>query len=129
MSYEMRGGALVVTPRGTPLERDRLAMYEAIQRDASVPQGVPVLLDWSRMDNASLDDIERRARLLIARLGPKLGPVCAIIVPPRLGVEGRQLQRTAGAHGLRVGLFTDEASALRWISGRRDQQSGAPIRG
>ena len=116
MSYEMRAGVLVVTPRGTPPDNERLAMYEAIQRDASVPPRVPVLLDWSRMDNASLADIERRARLLIARLGPKLGQVCAIIVPPRLAVEGQQLQRTAVAHGLRVGLFRDEASAIRWMT-------------
>ena len=115
MSYELRAGVLVVTPRGTPPDDERLAMYEAIQRDPSVPHRVPVLLDWSRMDSASLDDIERRARLLLARLGPKLGEVCAIIVPPRLAVEGEQLQRTAVAHGLRVGLFRDEVSARRWM--------------
>ena len=116
MSYEMRAGVLVVIPRGTPPDDERLAMYEAIKRDASVPAKAPVLLDWSRMDSAPVVDIERRARLLIARLGPKLGQLCAIIVPPRLALEGEQIQRTALAHGLRVGLFRDEASALRWMS-------------
>jgi hypothetical protein len=115
MSYEMRAGVIVVTPRGTPADGERLAMYEAIKQDTSVPKSVPVLLDWSRMDNTSAGDIERRVRLFIARLGPKLGQVCAIIVPPRLAVEGRQLQRTASAHGLRVAPFRDEASALRWM--------------
>ena len=115
MSYEMRAGVLVVTPRGTPPDGERLAMYEAIKRDTSVPDSVRVLLDWSRMDNTTVGDIERRVRLFIARLGPKLGQVCALIVPPRLAAEGQQLQRTASAHGLRVELFRDEASALRWM--------------
>jgi hypothetical protein len=73
---------------------------------------VPVLLDWSRMDNTSAADMERRVRLFSARLGRTRGQVCAIIVPPRLAVEGQQVQRTASAHGLRVALFRDEASAL-----------------
>ena len=112
----MRGSVLVVTPRGTPPDHQRFALYDAITRDVSVPVNAPMLLDWSRMDNAPPGDIERRVRLLIRRLGSKLGQICAIVVPPRLALEGRQLQETASAHGLRVGLFRDEASALRWMT-------------
>ena len=116
LEYAVTGSILVLRPRGTPRDEERRDIYEAIARDPRVPNGALLLVDWARMDGTTSREIERRTQLLMARLGRLIGPVCAVIVPPRLALEGAEIRRVAAGAGLRVGLFADEASARRWLS-------------
>lgn len=107
---------LILRPRGTPTEEERQAGYDAIAADPRIPHGALVVLDMGRLDAlGSLKEVERRARILVARLGPKLGPVCAVIVPPRMALEAQHFQALSDHLGLRVAVFHDEPEALQWI--------------
>jgi hypothetical protein len=117
LSYECDGSVLTLTLRGTPHELQRTMVYSDIAADPRVPEAALLLVDIRRSD--AIDDaadIERRARLLAERLGPKLGAACAVIVPPRLAEAAALFQSMAPQLGLRIGLFRDEPEARQWLA-------------
>ena len=75
-----------------------------------------ILLDARRADApADLQDVEHRARVLVERLGGKLGAACAVIAPPRLLIEAQHMQAIAPTLGLQIRTFRDEPEALAWL--------------
>jgi hypothetical protein len=127
-SYEMHGPVLVIRIAGpsTPGERDTI--FEAIRTDPSVPDRSLLLVDAFGLATppATYDEIVARVARLVDLLGPKIGAACAAVFRPDAQWTGRQFQRIAARHDVRVGLFEDEPSAWRWLQGyvRRERHSG-----
>src|SRR5690348_8666287 len=116
LSYEVRGKVLTVVAKGSPSDFERRRLYEAIADDPRVPLGALVMLDVRRADAPEgAADIERRARMFVEGLGLKLGPPCAVIVPPRLVTELERFRTSSSVMGLRVQLFRDEPEAKQWL--------------
>lgn len=115
-TYDIEGRVLTLRPVGTPTEQQRSMAYETIVRDQRVPERALVLLD-ARQANAPSDlrDLERRARTLVSALGPKLGHLCAVIVPPHLINEALHLHDFGDPLGVRIALFSEEDQARRWL--------------
>jgi hypothetical protein len=116
LTYQIDGPILTLTLKGTPHELQRSMTYAEIAGDARVPPGVLVMVDIRRAD--PIDDpaeVDRRARTLVERLGPKLGSACAVIVPPRLATIAEHFQSMSTELGLRIALFRDEPDARRWL--------------
>jgi hypothetical protein len=117
VSYESDGSVLTLRASGTTTISERQPVFDAIRADASVPKDALLLLDVREVDvGMSEYAVVERLRVLFDELGPKLGPVCAMIVPQGLAEQGRFFQTEAIGIGLRVGLFSDELSARRWLT-------------
>ena len=118
LSYETDGSILTLRASGTPTLKERKPVYDAVRADPAVPKGARLLLDVREIDVAMYSDhaAVERFRVLIDQLGPKLGPVCAIIAAPWLMKQMRVMQEAASGVGLRICLFTDEPSARHWLS-------------
>ena len=118
LTYEVDGTILKLTLKGTPAEGQRALIHAQIASDPLVPVGALVLIDITRAD--PIDDVaemERRTRLLTDRLGSKLGPAVAVVVPPRLTeISEKFLSVRTDPAGLRVALFRDELSARQWLA-------------
>lgn len=115
-TYDIAGNVLTLHPKATPTDNERHEVYQAIIADPQVPTGVLVILDLGRMDApVSLADLEHRTRLLVAELQPKLGPVCAVIVPPRLETDIQPIRLISDQLGVRFALFHDEDEAKGWL--------------
>jgi hypothetical protein len=117
LTYEVEGTILKLTLKGTPSETQRAQVHADIANDPRVPPGALLLMDITRAD--AIEDVaemERRTRLLTDRLGSKLGPACAVVVPPRLTeISEKFLSLRTDPDGLRVALFRDEPSARQWL--------------
>ena len=83
-----------------------------------MPLGALVLMDITRADPiADVAEMQRRTRLFTDRLGSKLGPACAVVVPPRLTeISEKFLSLRTDPGGLRVALFRDEPTARQWLA-------------
>jgi hypothetical protein len=118
MTYEVDGTILKLTLKGTPSEAQRALVHAEIANDHRVPLGALVLIDITRAD--PMDDvaeIKRRTRLFTDRLGGKLGPACAVVVPPRLTeISEKFISGRTDPGGLRVALFRDEPAARQWLA-------------
>ena len=118
LTYEVDGTILKLTLKGTPSESQRAQVHAEIASDPRVPLGALILIDITRAD--PIDDIaemDRRTRLLTNRLGSKLGPACAVVVPPRLTeISEKFLSVRTDPGGVRVALFRDEPSARQWLA-------------
>ena len=116
ISYRVDGPILILTI-GASTYAERTAVYETVRTDPSVPTGALLLLDARQFEEAITEALLRqRVALLRTQLGPKLGQVCAVIVPEQSIVDARLFQIIAVEHELRVGLFRDEAEARQWLS-------------
>jgi hypothetical protein len=116
-TYEIDGKVLTLHPRGTPTDHERRTVYDQIANDDRVPAGALVLLDARRVDPPeNTDDLQWRAHTLVQRLGLKLGPACAVIVPPRLVPEGEYMQSKSSELGVKIALFRDEPEARKWLA-------------
>jgi hypothetical protein len=118
LSYEIDGSVLTLRAAGTPTLKERKPVYDAVRADAAVPKGARLLLDIRDIDVAMYSEhaVVERFRVLIDHLGPKLGSVCAMIVPPGLTDQVRFVQEAGSGVGLQVFVFTDEPSARDWLS-------------
>ena len=118
LTYEVEGTILKLTLRGKPSDAQRALVHAEIAADPRVPLGALVLIDITRADPFDdVGEIERRTKLLTERLGSKLGPACAVIVPPRLTeVSERFLATRTDPGGVRVALFRDEPAARQWLA-------------
>ena len=92
-------------------------MYAAVRADAAVPDGALLLLDQREIDVAMMRGhlVVERLRVLFDQLGPKLGPMCALIFAPGLAEQAHVFQTEAVGFGLRVEVFSDEPSARQWL--------------
>jgi len=116
LSYSVDGRILTVVATGTTPGADRRQFYAGIEADARVPLGALLLVDARRADPVEdVHELEERAHLIASLLGPKMGPVCAIIAPPRLLTDANFFQAASGQLGIRVGIFNDEPDARRWL--------------
>jgi len=118
LTYEVEGTILKLTLKGTPSEAQRALVHAEIANDPNVPLGALLLMDITRADPIEdLGEMQRRTKLLTDRLGSKLGPACAVVVPPRLTeISEKFLSVRTDPGGLRVALFRDEAAARQWLA-------------
>jgi hypothetical protein len=120
VSYEIDGSILTLRASGTTTLEEREPVFAAVRADASVPNGALVLLDVREVDaGMSKHVVIERLRVLLDQLGPKLGPVCAMIIRAEIGDQARTFQTEGVGFGLRVSLFNDELSAREWLSAYR----------
>jgi hypothetical protein len=121
LSYEIDGSILTLRASGTPTTADRQPVYDAVRADARVPNDARLLLDIREIDVAMYGEhaVVERFRVLFDQLGLKLGPACAMLVPPGLADRARMFQEAASEFGLQVRIFTDEPSARQWLTSYR----------
>jgi hypothetical protein len=117
LSYEVDGPILILRASGTATAEERVAVLDAVRADERVPTGAPLLLDAREIDGiADRQVMVERLRMLLQHLGPKLGPVCALLVTPRVREQADIFRKEAVGIGLRVELFGNEPSARRWLN-------------
>ena len=118
LTYEVDGTILKLTLKGTPTEAQRAMVHAEIANDSNVPLGALLLIDITRADPIEdLAEMHRRTKLLTERLGNKLGPACAVVVPPRLSeISEKFLSLRTDPGGVRVALFRDEPAARQWLA-------------
>ena len=113
LSYRIDGAILVLTAARGP---QRQEVFDAVHADPRVPQGALVLIDARAAEPARSElEVRERARVLVNRLGSKVGAVCAVIVAPELALDAHLFQVFGSGLGLRVGLFPDEPTARQWL--------------
>ena len=116
LSYEIDGSILILRASGTATAEERASALDAVRADERVPSGAPLLLDAREVDGiAGKQVVVERLHMLLQHLGPKLGQVCALLVASRVREQADIFQREAVGIGLRVELFGNEPSALRWL--------------
>ena len=113
LTYRMDGDIL----SGEVEAHERQALFDAIRSDASVSLRAILLVDARESGIAfKKTTIESRLAFLLDGLGPKFSKVCAFIEPTRDPPYGKAFQRAGERQGVHIGLFKDEAEALRWIA-------------
>jgi len=117
LTYEVDGRILKIIAAGTTSPEDRQAFYRDTGSDARVPERALLLIDARHADQAiDVNDLQMRAQFIAEGLGPKLGPLCAVIAPPLLAKDAAFFQAAVGQFGLRVGVFSDEQEARKWLA-------------
>ena len=114
LSHRIRGRLLTLTVKGrySPDERD--AFLDTIGADPAVPSRAVLMIDIRELEfNPAVGD---GLRALIARIGPKLGTVCAVVASDARWKLAQEFQRAASSQQLRVVVFRDEASARDWLA-------------
>jgi hypothetical protein len=120
LSYEIDASILTLRTSGALTVNEREAVFDAVRADARVPLGALVLIDARQRDLAPSEfAVVERLRVLLDQLGPKLGPVCAVVVPAGPATQWRIFQDAARGAGLQVALFIDEPSARLWLEAPR----------
>ena len=120
LSYETDGSILTLRASGTTTRGEREPVFDAVRADAGVPNGALLLLDVREVDVWMSEYVViERLRVLLDQLGPKLGPACAMIITPRVADQARIFQAEGAGFALRVGLFSDEQSARKWLNAYR----------
>jgi hypothetical protein len=120
LSYEVDGPTLTLRASRILTLDEREMMLNAARADPAVPNDALLLIDARDIDVAmSESTMAERLRVLVGLLGPKLGRVCAVIVPPRLAPQFRLFQTAGNGMGLQIELFSDEPSARQWLSAHR----------
>ena len=116
LHYRVKGRVLTLQPTGVVTPEARQATYDAIAADPRVPREALVLIDARRVETPiTIRDVENRARVLVASLGPKLGRIVAVIVPPELTREAAHIQSMSAQLGVQMACFADETEALDWL--------------
>ena len=122
LSFSIDGSILMIVGTGTTSVAERTAFYAALREDPSVPERALLLLDARRADTAKdVRELEERTHLIAHLLGPKMGPFCAVIAPPRMTVDAVFFQAAGGELGIRVAIFNDEPDARKWLEGLAGQ--------
>jgi hypothetical protein len=117
LRYDIDGRILTIVAAGTTSAEDRQAFYQAAGNDERVPERALLLIDARTADEATgVHDLQLRAQYLAEGLGPKLGPLCAVIAPPKLAADATFFQAAVGPFGIRVGIFSDEPQARQWLA-------------
>ena len=117
LTYRVEDGLLILTAMGSPTFLQRRATFEAVRADPAVAERAPLLLDTRALtDVMTSTEGQRRLSELVTGLGSKMGHVCAVLASGWNPLAVHFFQVTAGEHGVRVGLFDDEATARRWLA-------------
>ena len=117
LTYSIEGSILTIVATGTTSPEDRQQFYAGIEADPRVPRRALLLVDGRRADpTRDVLELGDRVHLIAQLLGPKMGPVCAIIAPPRLTPDANYLRAAGGQFGIRVAVFNDEPEARRWLA-------------
>jgi hypothetical protein len=123
-AYTIDGSILTLVVTGATTSEHRESMLSAIRQDSRVPNGALLLIDARQAASVgSTIGLQERAHTFVHLLGPKMGPLCAIIVPPDLAAEAALFQAAGGELGVRVGLFAEESQAKQWLHDFRAQIS------
>ena len=115
--YTIQEGVLEITGSGAYASAEWDAVLEAVRNDPFAPDGAPLIIDSRAMQIAmSSVRLIDRIRNLRARLGPKMGSACAMVVSPENVFISQQFQSfSEELINLRVGIFTDKSEARRWL--------------
>ena len=117
LTYRVDDGLLILTAVGSPNYLQRRATFAAVQANPRVPERAPLLLDTRALtDVMTSTEGQQRLSELVTWLGSKMGHACAVLSSGWNPLATHFFQVTAGEHGVRVGLFDDEATARRWLS-------------
>ena len=120
VSYEIDASILTFRASGTTTRDQREPVFAAVRADARVPNDAPLLLDVRQVDVGMGGPVViERLRVLLDLLGPKLGPICAVLITPQVGEQASLFQMEAKSFGLRVKLFQDERMARLWLNGNK----------
>ena len=116
LSYTIEGKILRLTVSGDVTLAERRSVYDSVRADPEVPVKCVLVVD-ARDASVTFRDatIDVRVRALLDGLGDKFGGTCAFIEPAGDPLYGKAFQRAGAKHGVRIGLFDDEESALRWL--------------
>ncbi|HEY7993180.1 MAG TPA: hypothetical protein VID24_03105 [Candidatus Eremiobacteraceae bacterium] len=117
VSYRVDGAIRRLTISGDVTACERQALFDAIRSDPNVPLRAALLVD-ARESGITFKNatIETRLGALLEGLGPKFSKVCAFIEPIHDPLYGKAFQGAGQKHGVHIGLFKDEADALRWLA-------------
>ncbi|HET9342192.1 MAG TPA: hypothetical protein VFO25_04700 [Candidatus Eremiobacteraceae bacterium] len=117
VTYRAEGAILRLIISGDVTARERQALFDAIRSDPKVPPGAALLVD-ARESGITFKNatIETRLGALLDGLGPKFSKVCAFIEPIHDPLYGKAFQRAGRKNGVHIGLFKDDADALRWLA-------------
>jgi hypothetical protein len=119
IQYEIKSGVVIlrVGTEGHTHLRDALC---AARRDLAARPTMPLLFDLrGEAPNVRYEDARWRVEIL-AEMRLEFGPRWAFLTgtgPVRTGI-GRMFATFSEIEGLDVGLFVDEAVALRWLAER-----------
>jgi len=116
LSYTIDGKILRLIVSGDVTVAERRSVYDAVRVDPNVPKNCVLLVD-ARDATVTFRDstIDMRVQLLLDGLGDTFGGTCAFIEPASDPLNGKAFQRASAKLGVRIGLFGDEESALRWL--------------
>lgn len=116
LSYTVNGKIVRFTVIGDVALAERESVYAAVRADPAVVDGFLLLVDARKAKvtfrDATIDD---RVERLVNGLRPKFGSACAFVEPVHDPLYGKKFQRAGARLGVRIGLFADEESALRWL--------------
>ena len=121
VSYTIDDSILTLRASGeTTMLHEHEPVFETLRADGDVPAGALVMLDVREVDvDINEYAVPERLRILFDQLGPKLGPVCAMLVRAGRIEQARLFQTRAIAFGLLVALFSDEQPAREWLKSCR----------
>jgi hypothetical protein len=116
MTYHFDGEVIEITLDRDTTFAERLALYHQIRADPRVPDGTLILLD-ARLHTEGLTQALIRERIVLIKeaLGPKMGPVFAILVSEDRKIDGMLFRVVAAEYQVRVGIFVDRAMAMQWV--------------
>lgn len=120
ITYKTDAQFVILKSDGKSSERERAKLFAALLADPKVRKGAYLIIDV-RGYKAPLTqaDVQERARELVATIGPKIGPVCGVLVADTSLRIGLGIQLVAGNMNFRVGVFHDEPAARKWLLSER----------
>ena len=122
-TYSVDGSILnlVATGRTQPEEREHV--LGAIRKDHRVPEQALLLIDAREAASiGTVTALQGLVHLFVERLGPKIGPRCAAVVPPERVGEATLFQVASGELGIRMEIFGDLESAKDWLLAFKEQR-------
>jgi hypothetical protein len=116
LSYTIVGKILRLIVSGDVTLAERRSVYHAVRVDPNVPENCLLVVD-ARGASVTFRDatIDVRVQALLDGLGNKFGGTCAFIEPAGDPLYGKAFHRAGATVGVRIGLFGDEETALRWL--------------
>ena len=125
LSYSVVGKILRLIVSGDVSLAERKSVYKAVREDSNFSEGCVLLVD-ARNASVTFKDatIDVRVQALIDGLGSKFGRTCAFVEPDDDPLYGKAFQRAGAKLGVRVGIFNDEESALRWLGAYVEGEKG-----
>jgi hypothetical protein len=116
MTYDFDGQVVEITLDRDTTFAERVALYHQIRADPRVPEPALILLDASlHVETLTQAVVRERIPQIKAALGPKMGPVFAILVSEDRKIDGMLFQVVAADYQVHVGIFVDRVMARQWL--------------